>query len=379
MKKREYTPYGFAIHCPLCLYIGKSVRSKGGLTKGGSPMSEEKEVLATEEVVLEASDTIMQTIMHDENDPVISTKQLLEAGAHFGHQTRKWDPRMAPYIFAPRNGVYIIDLVQTAQKIQEAYLALKKIVADGGKVLFVGTKKQLQEVVQEEALRSGSFFVVNRWLGGTLTNFKTIQKRIRYLNQLMDMETDGSFDNLPKKEVVLLRKKKDKLLKNLDGIKEMRKVPNAVIVTDPHAEHNAVLEARKLGIPVFGLCDTNSNPDEFDYLIPANDDAVRSVKLIVGLLADAVVEAKGGQLVYAYNVTPEEEVSMTDALNSADRAEELKQIRQKAREDAQQGKKRPSKPRKRIEKKPVETKPEGEVAPEVTKEEEAAAPTDKAE
>lgn len=327
-------------------------------------MSEEKEILApeeekVEEVVAEASDNIMQTVMHDENDPVISTKQLLEAGVHFGHQTRKWDPKMAPYIFAPRNGVYIIDLVKTAQKIQEAYLALKKIVLDGGKVLFVGTKKQLQEVVQEEALRSGSFYVVNRWLGGTLTNFKTIQKRIRYLNQLMDMETDGSLDSLPKKEVVLLRKKKEKLLKNLDGIKEMRKVPNAVVVTDPHAEHNAILEARKLHIPVFGLCDTNSNPDEFDYLIPANDDAVKSVKLIVGILADAVVEAKGGQLVYAYNVTPEEEVSMTDALNSADRSEELRQIRQKAREDAQQGKKKPSKPRKRLEKKVVsETKAE---------------------
>ncbi len=311
-------------------------------------MSEEKEVL--EEVVVDQvnEDNIMQSIMHDENDPVISTKQLLEAGVHFGHQTRKWDPKMHAYIFGARNGVYIIDLVKTAQKTQEAYLALKKIVADGGKVLFVGTKKQLQEVVQEEALRSGSFFVVNRWLGGTLTNFKTIQKRIRYLNQLMDMETDGSLDLLPKKEVVNLRKKKDKLLKNLDGIKEMRKVPNAVIITDPHAEHNAILEAHKLGIPVFGLCDTNSNPDEFDYLIPANDDAVRSVKLIIGLLADAVVEAKGGQLLYAYNVKPEDEVSMVDALNSVDKAEELKQIRQKAREDAQQGKKKPSRPRKKV-------------------------------
>ncbi len=303
-------------------------------------MSEEKEVVVEE--VPAAEDAVMQSVMHDENDPVVSTKRLLEAGVHFGHQTRKWDPKMQKYIFGARNGVYIIDLVKTAQKIQEAYLALKKIVADGGKVLFVGTKKSVQEIIQEEALRSGSFYVVNRWLGGTLTNFKTIQKRIRYLNQLIDMETDGSFDNLPKKEVVLLRKEKDKLLKNLEGIKEMRKVPNAVFVTDPHVEHNAILEAHKLNIPVFGLCDTNTNPDELDYIIPANDDAPKAVKLIVGILADAVVEAKGGELLYAYNVQPDEEVSMLDALNSADKVEELKQIRQKAREDAQQNKKKPT-------------------------------------
>lgn len=318
-------------------------------------MSEEK-VEVTEEVT---ENQIMETIIHDENDPVVSTKKLLEAGVHFGHQTRKWDPKMGKYIFGARNGVYIIDLVKTAQKLQEAYLALKKIVADGGKVLFVGTKKQAQDIIKEEALRSGSFFVVNRWLGGTLTNFKTIQKRIRYLNQLIDMETNGSFETMPKKEAVLLRKEKDKLLKNLDGIKEMRKIPNALFVTDPHIEHNAVLEARKLNIPVFGICDTNSNPDEFDYLIPGNDDAVRSIKLIVGVLADAVVEAKGGQLLYAYNVQPDDEVSMIDALNSADKVEELKQIRQKAREDALQGKKKTSRPnKKQVEKKEKETSKE---------------------
>ncbi len=311
-------------------------------------MSEEKEVV-TEEVAVE--ENVMATVMHDENDPVVSTKKLLEAGVHFGHQTRKWDPKMGKYIFSARNGVYIVDLVKTAQKLQEAYLALKKIVADGGKVLFVGTKKQVQDIIKEEALRSGSFYVVNRWLGGTLTNFKTIQKRIRYLNQLLEMETDGSFERLPKKEVVLLKKEQAKLLQNLEGIKEMRKVPNAVFVTDPHVEHNAILEARKLNIPVFGICDTNSNPDEFDYLIPGNDDAVRSVKLIAGILADAVVEAKGGQLLYAYDVQPDEEVSMLDALNSADKVEELKQIRQKAREDALQGKKKPSRPYKKVEKK----------------------------
>ena len=206
-------------------------------------MSEEKEVVTAEEIENKA-DAIMGTIMHNDSDPVVSTKKLLESGVHFGHQTRKWNPKMSKYIFGSKNGVHILDLTLTAAKLQEAYLALKKIVADGGKVLFVGTKPQVREVIQEEALRSGSFFVVNRWLGGTLTNFKTIQKRIRYLNDLKTMEEDGSFENMPKKEAVLLRKEKEKLLKNLEGIAEMRKVPNAVIVVDPKLEHNAVLEAK---------------------------------------------------------------------------------------------------------------------------------------
>ena len=302
-------------------------------------MSEEKEVVVAEEVNTNA-DAIMGTIMHNDSDPVVSTRKLLEHGVHFGHQTRKWNPKMSKYIFNHKNGVHIIDLTITAKKLQEAYLALKKIVADGGKVLFVGTKPQVREVIQEEALRSGSFYVVNRWLGGTLTNFKTIQKRIRYLNELKTMEEDGSFENLPKKEVVLLKKEKEKLLKNLEGIAEMRKVPNAIVVVDPKLEHNAILEAKKLNIPVFGLLDTNADPEELTYGIPANDDAVRSVQLICGILADAVVEAKGGTLAYAYNVASEDEVSMLDALNSADKAEELKQIRQKAREDAQSSKKK---------------------------------------
>ena len=302
-------------------------------------MSEEKEVVVAEEVNTNA-DAIMGTIMHNDSDPVVSTRKLLEHGVHFGHQTRKWNPKMSKYIFNHKNGVHIIDLTITAKKLQEAYLALKKIVADGGKVLFVGTKPQVREVIQEEALRSGSFYVVNRWLGGTLTNFKTIQKRIRYLNELKAREEDGSFENLPKKEVVLLKKEKDKLLKNLEGIAEMRKVPNAIVVVDPKLEHNAILEAKKLNIPVFGLLDTNADPEELTYGIPANDDAVRSVQLICGILADAVVEAKGGTLAYAYNVASEDEVSMLDALNSADKAEELKQIRQKAREDAQSSKKK---------------------------------------
>lgn len=329
-------------------------------------MSEEKVVV--EEV---AVDTVMETVIHDENEPVVSTKRLLEAGCHFGHQTRRWNPRMSSYIYGARNGIYIIDLVKTAQKIQEAYLALKKIVLNGGKVLFVGTKKQCQEIVQEEALRSGSFYVSNRWLGGTLTNFRTIQKRIKYLNSLEAMEEDGSFDSMPKKEVVLLRKEKEKLLKNLDGIKAMRKVPNAVFVVDPKLEHNAVAEAHKLHIPVFGICDTNSDPTEVDFPIPSNDDAVKAVKLIVSLLADAVVEAKGGQTVVAYGVQPDEEVSMIDALNSFDKAEELKQIRQKAREDMLASKRKDgrSRPAKKV-------APKHEAKPEVKEEAKVEAPVE---
>lgn len=332
-------------------------------------MSEEnQEVVITEEVEAKA-DAIMGTIMHNDSDPVVSTKKLLEHGAHFGHQTRKWNPKMSKYIFGSKNGVHIIDLTLTASKLQEAYLALKKIVTDGGKVLFVGTKPQVREVIQEEALRSGSFYVVNRWLGGTLTNFKTIQKRIRYLNDLKTMEEEGSFENMPKKEVVLLKKEKDKLLKNLEGIAEMRKVPNAIIVVDPKLERNAVLEAKKLNIPVFGLLDTNADPDELTYGIPANDDATKSVQLICGILADAVVEAKGGTLTYAYNVASEDEVSMVEALNTADKAEELRQIRQKAREDAQSTKKKTSKkPNKYVKKVATET----EKAEESVKSEETA-------
>ena len=324
-------------------------------------MSEEN--LVVEEV---AVDTVMETVIHDENEPVVSTKRLLEAGCHFGHQTRRWNPKMSTYIYGSRNGIYILDLVKTAQKLQEAYLALKKIVLSGGKVLFVGTKKQCQEIVQEEALRSGSFYVSNRWLGGTLTNFKTIQKRIKYLNSLEAMEEDGTFDSMPKKEVVLLRKEKEKLLKNLDGIKAMRKVPNAVFVVDPKLEHNAVSEAHKLNIPVFGICDTNSDPTEVDFPIPSNDDAVKAVKLIVGLLADAVVEAKGGQTVVAYGVQPEEEVSMVDALNSFDKAEELKQIRQKAREDMLASKRKDDRPSRPSRKPVAKTEKKEEVKEETT-------------
>lgn len=250
---------------------------------------------------------------------VISMKKLLEVGVHFGHQTKRWNPKMAPYIFTARNGIYIIDLQKTSKKIDEAYKAMNAIAAKGGKVLFVGTKKQAQEAVKEEAIRSGSFYVNNRWLGGTLTNFKTIQKRIRRLKELEKMESDGTFDVLPKKEVILLKKQAAKLERNLGGIKEMRRLPNALFVIDPKVEHNAVAEARKLGIPVFGIVDTNCDPDDVDYVIPANDDAIRAVRLIVASMADAVVEAKGGVLTVAYvKEEDDKEVSMNDALTSVD-------------------------------------------------------------
>jgi len=263
---------------------------------------------------------IMASVIHADNEPVITMKKLLEAGVHFGHQTRRWNPKMEKFIYGARNGIYIIDLQKSAAKIDIAYKAMKKIVDEGGKILFVGTKKQCQDAVKEEALRSGSFYITNRWLGGTLTNFRTIQNRIRYLKELEKKEEDGSFELLPKKEVALLKKEKDKLSKNLEGIKEMRKTPNAVFVVDPRVEHNAVAEAHALGIPVFGIVDTNCDPDEVDFPIPANDDAIRSVRLVLGVLADAVVESKGGQPLIAYTKDVEgAEVTMKDAIRQADR------------------------------------------------------------
>ena len=250
---------------------------------------------------------------------IISMKQLLEAGVHFGHQTRRWNPKMKKYIYTDRNGIYIIDLQKTAKKLDEAYYALQEVAKDGGRVLFVGTKKQAQEAVKEEAIRGGQFWVNQRWLGGTLTNFKTIQKRIRRLVELEKMEKDGTFDLLPKKEVILLKKEAAKLEKNLGGIKEMRRLPSALFVVDPKAEHNAVAEARILGIPVFGIVDTNCDPDEVDYVIPANDDAIRAVKLIVAAMADAICEAKSEPLTVAYvKDEDEKEVTMNDAVSSVE-------------------------------------------------------------
>jgi small subunit ribosomal protein S2 len=221
-------------------------------------------------------------------------KQLLESGVHFGHATRRWNPKMAPYIFTSRNGIYIIDLKRTAEEIEIAYKALYDIVADGGKVLFIGTKKQAQESVKEEAIRTGQFYVDQRWLGGTLTNFKTIRRRIKRLHDLYKMEEDGVFEKLPKKEVLQLKNERTKLEKFLGGIKDMKKVPEAIFIIDPRKERNAILEARKLGIKVFGIVDTNCDPDDVDYIIPANDDAIRAVKLITWVMGNAVIEAQGG-------------------------------------------------------------------------------------
>lgn len=226
---------------------------------------------------------------------VISMKQLLEAGVHFGHQTRRWNPKMKPYIFTERNGIYIIDLQKTVKKVEEAYQFIRRVAADGGNILFVGTKKQAQESVRDEAERSGQFFINQRWLGGTLTNFQTIQKRIGRLKELEKMEEDGTFDVLPKKEVILLRKEKERLEKFLGGIKEMKSLPDALFVIDPRKERIAIAEARKLGIPIVAIVDTNCDPDEVDYVIPGNDDAIRAVKLLTAKMADAVLEAKQGE------------------------------------------------------------------------------------
>ncbi|MDO4552059.1 MAG: 30S ribosomal protein S2 [Bacillota bacterium] len=226
---------------------------------------------------------------------VISMKQLLEAGVHFGHQTRRWNPKMAPYIFTERNGIYIIDLQKTVKKIDEAYNFMQSVAAEGKPVLFVGTKKQAQAAIADEAVRCGQFFVNERWLGGMLTNYKTISLRIKRLNEIKAMETDGTFDALTKKEVGKLRLEQEKLEKYLGGIKEMRGMPGAIFVVDPKKEKIAVREARILGIPIVGIVDTNCDPDDVDYIIPANDDAIRAVKLIAGKMADAVIEGNQGE------------------------------------------------------------------------------------
>ena len=226
---------------------------------------------------------------------VVAMKQLLEAGVHFGHQTRRWDPKMAEYIFQARNGIHIIDLQKTSKKLDEAYAFVKEQAEEGKSVLFVGTKKQAQECMKEAALKCGMFYVDQRWLGGMLTNFGTIQKRIQRLKDLEAMQEDGTFDVLPKKEVILLKKEMDKLEKNLGGIKEMDKLPGVIFLVDPKKERIAILEAKKLGIPVVGLVDTNCNPEELDYPIPGNDDAIRAVNLIADVIANAVIEGKQGE------------------------------------------------------------------------------------
>jgi len=245
---------------------------------------------------------------------VISMKQLLEAGVHFGHQTRRWNPKMAPYIYTERNGIHIIDLQKTVGMVDDAYNAIFDIVEQGGTILFVGTKKQAQETVAEEAARCGMYYVNERWLGGMLTNFKTIQSRIKRLKDIERMSEDGTFDVLPKKEVIELRKEWDKLEKNLGGIKEMKRIPDAIFVVDPKKERICVQEAHALGITLIGIADTNCDPEELDYVIPGNDDAIRAVKLIVSKMADAVIEGHQGE-------TAETEADMAEAANATEAAE----------------------------------------------------------
>lgn len=296
-------------------------------------MSETKEVKVEETV----QPTVAPTVEHDTSLPIITMKKCLEAGCHYGHTTRKWNPKMSKFIYGARNGIYIIDLNKTVEKIIEAYIAMRDIVREGGKVLFVGTKEQIEENIIEEALRSGSFYITNRWLGGTLTNFRTIQGRIRYLKDIERREEEGYLEKLSKKEQSLIKKEKEKLSKNLEGIKEMRKLPQAIFVSDPIEEINAVKEAKKLGIKVFGIVDTNADPDCIDYPIPANDDATKSAKLILSVIADAIVEAKGGVTMIAYTKDEGEEVTMKDAIRLADKesAEKAAIIRAARRERAE--------------------------------------------
>ena len=257
---------------------------------------------------------------------VVAMKQLLEAGVHFGHQTRRWDPKMAEYIFQARNGIHIIDLQKTSKKVDEAYDFMKKQAEEGKTFLFVGTKKQAQDCMKEAAEKSGMYYVNQRWLGGMLTNFETIQKRVQRLNELETMQNDGTFDVLPKKEVILLKKEMEKLEKNLGGIKEMKEVPGVLFVVDPKKERIAILEARKLNIPVVGLVDTNCNPEDVDYAIPGNDDAIRAVKLIADTMANAIIEGRQGESMDVQSVEAEEEMvaeaeeptSMEEVVESAE-------------------------------------------------------------
>ncbi len=258
---------------------------------------------------------------------VVAMKQLLEAGVHFGHQTRRWDPKMAEYIFQARNGIHIIDLQKTSKKLDEAYSFIKEQAEEGKTILFVGTKKQAQECMKEAALKCGMYYVDQRWLGGMLTNFGTIQKRIQRLKDLETMQEDGTFEVLPKKEVILLKKEMEKLEKNLGGIKDMDKLPGVIFLVDPKKERIAILEAKKLGIPVVGLVDTNCNPEELDYPIPGNDDAIRAVKLIADVMANAVIEGKQGEsfepeMGEEQVAESEEATSMEEVVEAANEAEE---------------------------------------------------------
>ena len=256
---------------------------------------------------------------------VVSMNYLLEAGVQFGHQKRRWNPKMKEYIFTTRDDIYIIDLQKTVKKLEEAYNAMKEIAANGGKVLYVGTKKQAQEAAEECATRTGMYFVNERWLGGTLTNFKTIRSRIRRMEEIEKMETDGTFEALPKKEVIQIKKEYEKLNKNLRGIREMKKLPQAMVIVDPRKEDIAIKEARILGIPVFGIVDTNCDPDMVDYVIPANDDAVRSVKLLIGVLTNAIAEANGNEVIDFVSEDDKAKTEKRAQKTEADKTSEVKE------------------------------------------------------
>jgi len=278
---------------------------------------------------------------------LVSMRKLLENGAHFGHQTRRWDPKCKEFIYTAKNGIYIIDLNKTEVALQSAYDKMKKIAEEGGKVLFVGTKKQAQQIILDEATRSGSFYINQRWLGGTLTNFRTIQKRIKRLIEIEQMDADGTISVYPKKEQVLIHKEAARLENFLGGIKEMKKLPDAVVVVDPIEDHNAVAEARKLHIPVFGLTDTNCDPAKVDIGIPANDDAIKSIKLMMSLLADAIVETKGGILQDAYQEGEiENDITMEDVIINVEKHAEEQEKRRKQRNEERNNRFQNRSPRK---------------------------------
>ena len=278
---------------------------------------------------------------------VISMNYLLEAGVHFGHQKRRWNPKMKEYIYTTRDDIYIIDLAKTVKKLEEAYEALKQIAADGGKVLFVGTKKQAQEAVEEAAVRTNMYFMNERWLGGTLTNFKTIRSRIKRLEEIEKMEADGTFDLLPKKEVVNIKKEYEKLNKNLRGIREMKKAPQAMVIVDPRKEEIAIKEAHILGIPVFGIVDTNCDPDVVDYVIPGNDDAVRAVKLIIGALTNAIAEVNGNEVIDY--VTEDEKTKDFKKNSKKSFKEEKKEFKKEIKEEKTEAKEEVKEAKKEVE------------------------------
>jgi len=280
---------------------------------------------------------------------VVSMNYLLEAGVHFGHQKRRWNPKMGEYIFGTRDDIYIIDLQKTVKKLEEAYEELTKIATDGGKVIFVGTKKQASESAKECALRTNMYYVTERWLGGTLTNFKTIRSRVKRLEELEKMSTDGTYDLLPKKEVALLNKEYEKLNKYLEGIREMNKLPDAMIIVDPSKEYNAIREARKLNIPVFGLVDTNCDPDSVDYVIPGNDDAVRSVKVVLNALTNAIATVNGNEIVDVVSEDDKNKEVQQDKVPVS--KEEVKEVKKVKKETKKEEKKEEKKPEVKEEKK----------------------------